>query len=499
MLEQYELLIKIRRRVFEEVAKLAYDDEDYHRLAELPYEILQESVGRSSIFLERAIVRERLRLAIGLPVRKANEHGAVYQGIEEALKDEKFYEPPLINVIDFACNGCPEESYYVTDVCQGCLANPCKNVCPKGAIKIVNGRSIINQDLCIHCGKCSNVCPYGAIVHRERPCAKACGMHAIHSDENGKAIIDYDKCVSCGMCMVNCPFGAIADKSQIFQLIKAIKSEKDVYAIIAPAFIGQFGPKVNLKTIDDAFKQLGFSGVYEVSIGADLCTIEEANDYLTNVPNKLKFMATSCCPAWSVMAKTEFPEFKENISMAMTPMVYTARLVKKTHPNSKVVFVGPCSAKKLEASRKSIRSDVDFVLTFEELYGMFAAKKVELNKLHESELKNITSADGRGFAVMGGVAQAVVNSAAKIAPDREIKVFAAQGLDNCRKMLKEAEQGKYDGYLLEGMACPMGCVSGAGTLASASRAKALVGVSQREAKLKQSVETQYKDMLEKLD
>jgi [FeFe] hydrogenase (group B1/B3) len=499
MLEQYELLIKIRRRVFEEVAKLAYDDEDYHRLAELPYEILQESVGRSSIFLERAIVRERLRLAIGLPVRKANEHGAVYQGIEEALKDEKFYEPPLINVIDFACNGCPEESYYVTDVCQGCLANPCKNVCPKGAIRIVNGRSVIDQSLCIHCGKCHNVCPYGAIVHRERPCAKACGMHAIHSDENGKAVIDYDKCVSCGMCMVNCPFGAIADKSQIFQLIRAIKSETDVYAIIAPAFIGQFGPKVNLKTIDDAFKKLGFKGVFEVSIGADLCTIEEANDYLTNVPNKLKFMATSCCPAWSVMAKTEFPEFKENISMAMTPMVYTARLVKKTHPNSKVVFVGPCSAKKLEASRKSVRSDVDFVLTFEELSGMFAAKKIELNKLQESELKNITSADGRGFAVMGGVAQAVVNSAAKIAPDREIKVFAAQGLDNCRKMLKEAEQGKYDGYLLEGMACPMGCVSGAGTLASSTKAKALIGVSQREAKLKQSIETQYKDVLEELD
>ena len=499
MLEQYELLIKIRRRVFEEVAKLAYDGDDYHRLAELPYEILQESVGRSSIFLERAIVRERLRLAIGLPVRKANEQGAVFQGIEEALKDEKFYEPPLINVIDFACNGCPEESYYVTDVCQGCLANPCKNVCPKGAIKIVNGRSVIDQSLCIHCGKCHNVCPYGAIVHRERPCAKACGMHAIHSDENGKAVIDYDKCVSCGMCMVNCPFGAIADKSQIFQLIRAIKSETDVYAIIAPAFLGQFGPKVNLKTIDDAFKKLGFKGVFEVSIGADLCTIEEANDYLTNVPSKLKFMATSCCPAWSVMAKTEFPEFKENISMALTPMVYTARLVKKTHPNSKVVFVGPCSAKKLEASRKSVRSDVDFVLTFEELSGMFAAKKIELNKLQETELKNITSADGRGFAVMGGVAQAVVNSAAKIAPDREIKVFAAQGLDNCRKMLKEAQQGKYDGYLLEGMACPMGCVSGAGTIASPNRAKSLIGVSQREAKLKQSVETEYKDMLESLD
>ena len=499
MLDQYAKINKIRRKVFEEVARLAYEGGDYKRIEYLPYKICEKSVGRSSIFLERAIVGERIRLAIGLPFRGENNNEPISKGIEEAVKTERFYEAPLINIIDFACNACPTESYYTTNACEGCLAHPCQNVCPKEAITTINGKSVIDQDKCIKCGRCLNACPYHAIIHRERPCAAACGMHAIESDEKGKAVINYDKCVSCGMCMVNCPFGAIADKSQIFQLIRAIKSETDVYAIIAPAFLGQFGPKVNLKTIDDAFKKLGFKGVFEVSIGADLCTIEEANDYLNNVPSKLKFMATSCCPAWSVMAKTEFPEFKENISMALTPMVYTARLVKKTHPNSKVVFVGPCSAKKLEASRKSVRSDVDFVLTFEELSGMFAAKKIELNKLQETELKNITSADGRGFAVMGGVAQAVVNSAAKIAPDREIKVFAAQGLDNCRKMLKEAQQGKYDGYLLEGMACPMGCVSGAGTIASPNRAKALIGVSQREAKLKQSVETEYKDMLESLD
>ena len=499
MLEQYKLLIDIRRKVFEEVARMAYEETDYHKLEELPYTLLKESVGRSSIFLERAIIAERIRLAIGLPVRDTSEHRPIYLGIEEALKSERYYEPPLVNVIDFACNACPEESYYVTDVCQGCLANPCKNVCPKGAITIKNRKSVINQELCIKCGKCSSVCPYKAIVHRERPCAKACEMHAIESDKNGKAVINYDKCVSCGMCMVNCPFGAIADKSQILQIINAIKSSQEVYAIIAPAFIGQFGAKLNLKTIDDAFHKLGFTGVYEVSIGADLCTIEEAKDYLDNVPNKLKFMATSCCPAWSVMAKTEFPEFRENISMAMTPMVYTARLVKKEHPNCKVVFIGPCSAKKLEASRKSVRSDVDFVLTFEELNGMFLAKGVDFNTLKEAPLKNETTADGRGFAVMGGVAQAVVNSAAKIAPDRPIPVYAAQGLENCRSMLKLAKMGKYDGYLLEGMACPMGCVSGAGTIAPATKAKAMVLMSQKETPKKNSVESDYKDLVNKLD
>ncbi len=500
MLDSYASIIKIRRKVFEEVARLAYEGGDYSRIEEIPYQMLKgQAKYRESIFLERAIVAERIRLAIGLPVRSADEHEPISKGIEGAIKTERFYEPPLVNVIDFACNACPQNSYFVTDTCVGCLANPCANVCPKDAIRIVNGRSIIDQNKCIKCGRCKDVCPYGAIVHRERPCEKACGMDAIESDEYGRAKINYDKCVSCGMCIVNCPFGAIADKSQLFQVIQTIKSEYEVYAIMAPAFVGQFGPKVNLKTIDDAMSKLGFNGVYEVSIGADLCTIEEAQDFLDNVPSKLKFMGTSCCPSWSVMAKKEFPEFKDNISMALTPMVLTARLVKKEHPNCKIVFVGPCSAKKLEASRKSVRSDVDFVLTFEELMGMFIAKNVDFNTLTEKPLKNETSADGRGFAVSGGVAQAVVNVIKRIDPTKDVKVESAQGLRNCKKLLQMAKAGKYDGYLLEGMACPLGCVSGAGTIATSTKTKAMVEVSKRETPLKNCIDSKYKDKLDLLD
>ena len=504
MLDQYASINKIRRKIFEEVAKLAYEadeKEDYRKIEELPYTILRDlkSTYRSSIFLERAIVAERLRLAIGLPNRSAEDFEPVSKGIEDAVITERFYEAPLVNVIDFACNACPSESYYVTNACEGCLASPCQNVCPKGAISFKKGKSVIDPEACINCGKCANVCPFDAIIHRERPCAKSCGMDAIGSDEKGRAKINYDKCVSCGMCIVNCPFGAIADKSQIFQVIHTIKSETPVYAIVAPAFVGQFGPKVNLKTIDDAMGQLGFDGVYEVSIGADLCTIEEAEDFVHNVPNKLNFMATSCCPAWSVMAKKEFPEFEKNISMALTPMVLTARLVKKEHPNCKIVFVGPCSAKKLEASRKSVRSDVDFVLTFEELMGMFVAKKVNFNHLKENPLKNETSADGRGFAVAGGVAQAVVNILKRLEPNREIKVESAQGLHNCKKLLQMAKAGKYDGYLLEGMACPMGCVSGAGTINSANKTRGQVELSKRETPLKSPLDSEHKHNVGKLD
>lgn len=501
MLDSYASIIKIRRSVFEEVARLAYEGGDYSRIDEIPYKMLRgQAQYRESIFLERAIVAERLRLAIGLPVRSADEHAPIYKGIEDAVRTERFYEAPLVNVIDFACNSCPEDSYFVTDGCQGCLAHPCSNVCPKDAIKLVGGRSVIDQEKCIKCGKCSNVCPYDAILHRERPCEKACGMNAIESDENGQARINYDKCVSCGMCIVNCPFGAIADKSQLFQVIQAIKEPSlEVYAIMAPAFVGQFGPKVNLKTIDDALHQLGFTGFYEVSIGADLCTIMEAEDFLENVPNKLKFMGTSCCPSWSVMAKKEFPEFKDNISMALTPMVLTARLVKKKHPNCKVVFVGPCSAKKLEATRKSVRSDVDFVLTFEELMGMFVAKEVDLNHLKEKPLTNETTSAGRGFAVSGGVAQAVVDAIGRMNVNREIKVESARGLQNCKKMLEEAKTGKYDGYLLEGMACPMGCVSGAGTITTPSKSKGMVALSQREATLKNSMDSKFIEKLKSLE
>lgn len=128
-------------------------------------------------------------------------------------------------------------------------------------------------------------------------------MDAISSDENGKANIDYDKCVSCGQCLVNCPFGAIADKSQIFQTIRAIQSGEKVYAAVAPAFVGQFGPKVTPGKLRAAMKALGFADVFEVAIGADLCAKQEAEDFLKEVPDELPFMATSCCPAWSVMAK----------------------------------------------------------------------------------------------------------------------------------------------------------------------------------------------------
>ena len=499
-------VIQIRRQVFTEVARMAYanvkGEQANHLMRKIPYTIIPGEEGklRKDIFLERAIVEERVRLAMGLPTRRMDEHNSVVSGLEDASIADKYYDPPLVNVIKFACNRCPEKLVKVSDLCQGCLAHPCMEVCPKKAITWESGRSTIDQDKCIQCGRCVTVCPYNAIVKTERPCAAACGMGAIHSDELGRAEIDYSKCVSCGQCLVNCPFGAIADKGQIYQLIQGFNRGDRIYALVAPAFINQFPSLASTGKLKAALKAIGFCDVVEVAIGADLCTIDEAKDFMEEVPAKIPFMGTSCCPAWSVMAKKLFPQQAECISMAMTPMVLTARLIKKEKPNARICFIGPCAAKKLEASRRSVRSEVDFVLTFEELMGLFEAKAVNFADLPDNpeDAFNSASADARGFAASGGVAQAVVNAIKKMDPDREVKVMSAQGLADCKKMMMMAKAGKYNGYLLEGMACPGGCIAGAGTLADPAKSVAMLNKYKNEATMKVATETPYQDSLDLL-
>lgn len=491
----------LRQKVFTEIARMAYNNEGPEALDNLPYKIIPGEMAsvRSNIFLEREIVRERLRVAMGLSIRKITEHHKVSEGVDESMIADKYYEPPLVDIIKFACNSCPVNRVFVTNGCQGCLEHPCIEVCPKKAVSMVSGSSVIDQDKCIQCGRCVAACPYHAIIHQERPCEKACGVGAIHSDKYGRAQIDQDKCVACGMCLVSCPFAAIVDKSQIFQTIKAIQSDTPVYAIVAPAIAGQFGKDFTQKRIRSAFKALGFVDVAEVAVGADLCTIEEAKDFLREVPDRLRFMGTSCCPAWAMMAKKNFPDYAQNISMTLTPMVLTARLLKEHHPECRIAFIGPCLSKKQEASRRSVKSYVDFCLTFEELLGMFLAKDVDFTKLPEDEPLHDASADGRGFAKSGGVAQAVVNYIKKIDPEREVKVAQADGLADCKKMMMIATKThKYDGYLLEGMGCPGGCIAGAGVIQPVEKSVKNLQGSMDEADFRQAAETGYADWIPSL-
>ena len=495
------LITDIRKKVFTEVARMAYAGQGYECANDLPYVIVpgDRPLHRESVFLERAIAGERVRLAMGLGLRPADGRHLVTEGMDQAAIAEQYYEPPLINIIPYACHACPTHQYKVSNYCQNCLARSCEKVCPKDAITVRNHRSYIDLDKCIRCGKCAKACPYNAIVHLERPCQAACGMDAIVSDEQGRAVIDQNKCVACGQCLVSCPFGAIADKGQIFQVIQSILQGDKVIAIVAPAFIGQFGKHSTPGKFIAAMKQLGFKRIVEVAVGADMCTLEEAKDFVEKVPSQQNYMATSCCPAWHSMIHKLYPSEVGKISMTLTPMVFTARLMKKQYPGCKVVFVGPCAAKKLEAIRADIRSDVDFVLTFEELQGMFEAKEINFETIEPMYDLNEGSAAGRGFAVSGGVAKAVADRIAVEHPDMDVKTARAEGLQDCRKLMLLAKAGKYNGYLLEGMACPGGCVAGAGTLLPVDLASKVVGRYQAEADMEDPADSPYRDKCHQLD
>ena len=445
---------QIRRKIFTEIAKIGFESTDeslIHDIESIPYNIVEERAKyRESIYRERAVASERVRLAMGLSLRPENRSVHLTDGVKASNIDEKYYEPPLMQVIPSACSACESNKYEVSNMCD--------------------------QDKCIHCGRCKAVCPYDAIAHKERPCERACGVKAIESDEQGRASINQDKCVSCGMCMVSCPFGAISDKSQIFQLAHALREGTEIIAEVAPAYINQFGEDVTPGKFRSALTQLGFSNIYEVALGADIGCISEAHHYATEVATgNLPFLLTSCCPSWSVMAKKYFPAMIDNISQELTPMVATARIVKKEHPNTKVVFIGPCASKKLEAMRHSVRSDVDFVITFEELWGLFDARDIIPSACEDiPEETQTATAAGRGYAIAGGVAGAIEACLKEYYPDVPVHIEHAESLAECKKVLTLAKAGKIKNCMIEGMACPGGCIGGAGTNAGfAKTSKAL--------------------------
>ncbi|PKL13527.1 MAG: iron hydrogenase [Spirochaetae bacterium HGW-Spirochaetae-6] len=474
----YTDVVDIRRRVFVETARVILEN-DHHNLpkikeetAKISFKIISQDTPsyRCCVYKERSIVTERVRLALGLPLWEGALKGPVYIGIEDALKAEKIVTSEIVKVIPEACEKCPTKAYKVSDNCRKCLAHPCSLVCPVDAIWFDEHSAVIDQEKCVKCGRCEQACPYNAILHYDRPCAAACGVNAIGSDKIGRALIDYDKCVRCGMCIVACPFGAIADKSEFVQMLIAMKENRKMFAIIAPSFIGQFGPLAAPGEIISAVKQIGFVEVMEVAYGADVATMQESEEwYHKVVEEKQRFLGTSCCPAWVDMAKNNFPDLGEKISDSYTPMVGTAQFIKKEFPDALVTFIGPCTAKKAEILRPELAPFVDFVITFEELASIFVAMDIDLADVSDDHVIQDASGSGRNYAVSGGVADAVRLNVEEFHPGTVVKIAKADSLAECRQMLLLAKAGKLDANLLEGMACPGGCVGGAGILAPIRR------------------------------
>ncbi|NLL65637.1 MAG: 4Fe-4S binding protein [Clostridiaceae bacterium] len=487
---------KIRREIFAQVAQFAYErkpdetsHEDYYNI---PFKISPGETPqyRDSVFIERAVARERVRLAMGMDIRPINSYVDLAAGFNDVNKDQTIMSMPIVNVISFACQACPTKTYRVSSNCRRCIAHPCTSVCPKKCIEIGPKGAIIDESICVRCGRCQDACPYNAILCFDRPCAEACGADAIGSDELGRAVIDPEKCVSCGLCMANCPFGAIADKSEIFQIINAIRSGQRVVAAIAPAFVGQFGPLASPPKIFNGIKALGFADVFEVAIGADMSSLHEAKEFIELVPEHQPFLGTSCCTAWEAFARRVLPpEMASYISSSSTPMVAAAGIIKEYYPDARVVFIGPCVAKKVESLEEDVRPYIDFVLTFEELMGMFVAKGVELSEMEDTFESPLASSEGRNYAVASSVAPAIMTCIRELDPDRgDVPYQHADSLAECKKMLMLAQRGKLDGFLLEGMACPGGCIGGAGTLAPLKQSTRAVQKFAAESKYSSALE-----------
>ena len=450
----------LKYKVLREVAREAWNDTLLENLMEIPKKIIPGKIPtmRCCVYKERAIVSERVKLAMG---GNKDTHN-------------------VIEVIDIACDECPAAGYEVTGSCRGCLAHRCEDVCKRGAITFDHNHvAHIDKSKCVECGACAKVCPYAAIVSRTRPCMNACKIKAISMDENNVAKIHDDKCISCGACVYQCPFGAISDKSYILDAINLIKNSENnekykVYAIVAPSISSQF-TYAKLGQVISGLKELGFYTVVEAALGADMVAAKEAKELAEK-----GFLTSSCCPAFVKYINTAFPQLAKHISHNLSPMAELAKYIKDTTPNAKVVFIGPCTAKKAEAKLDTVKDYVDVVMTFEELQALFDSKDIDITTLGEDVLDN-ASYYGRIFARSGGLTDAVAQAVKEFNIDFALKPIACDGIEACKLALLKKNKNVLDANFIEGMACIGGCIGGAGCLTHGEKNKAEVDKYGKEA------------------
>lgn len=448
----------------------------------IPYDMRpkgSEVPFRCCIYKERAIIKDRTIAGLGISIEEDDEKTLLSTYAKQALERKKPDENSL-TVLETACKGCVPSRVFVTNLCQGCVARPCVNSCSFGAISIIDGRSVIDGEKCKGCMKCVKVCPYSAIVKIKVPCEDVCPVGAIEKDENGHAKIDFEKCITCGKCVTGCPFGAVHEKSQVIDVLKEMKAGKEVIAMIAPAIMGQL--PCTPKQLHAAIKKIGFSEVYEVAQGADITTRNEAKEFVERVEDGAEFMTTSCCAGYNQLVAKHLPEIKPFVSETKTPLYYTAKIVKKEHPDAVTVFFTPCSAKRKEVYENPL---INYAISFEELGAWFIATKVDALECDSTEFKDEASKEGREYGISGGVARAV---ASLVDDEIILKAHHISGLnkDSIKDLKKFAKTGMCEfGNLIEVMACEGGCIAGnaaINSLKTASKQISAYGEKSKEIK-----------------
>ena len=451
----------LKYKVLREVARLAWNDALLDHVLDIPKTIVPGNTPtmRCCVYKERAILGERVKLAMG----------------------GDYENPNVIEVIDMACDECPMGGYEVTNACRGCLAHRCEDVCRFGAITFdENHVAHIDKSKCKECGACAKVCPYTAIIGRRRPCENACKIKAISMNENKAAAIDNSKCIACGACVYQCPFGAISDKSYILDVIDIIKKSENntkykVFAVVAPAISSQF-TYAKLGQVISGLKVLGFHTVIEAALGADMVADAESKELVAK-----GFLTSSCCPAFVSYIEKSFPDLLPFVSHNLSPMATIAKYIKEHEAPCRIVFIGPCTAKKAEVKKESVREYVDAAMTFEELQALFDSKDLDITTLSEDVLDN-ASYFGRIFARSGGLSDAVAEALKEHGEtDFVLKPCSCDGIEACKIALLKKSKNVLDANFIEGMACLGGCIGGAGCLTHGEKNKSEVDKYGMEA------------------
>lgn len=448
------------------------------RVQELKYSVLKEVIK----FLDDETKSDGDALSIAdkiIPGRKPTFRCCVYK--EKAIVNERVKlilnaktkeDSNVVQVIPIACDECPLGGYTVTDSCRGCIAHRCIEACPKKCITFASDlKAHIDKSQCVNCGMCAKACPYQAIENRIRPCERACKQKAISPNpETSAAMINDEKCIHCGACVYTCPFGAIVDVSYIKDILNILKNKKEgekVYAIVAPSIGGNFHD-VKTGQVMSAIKKIGFDDVVEAALGADMVALEESKELVER-----GILTSSCCPAFASYIRKFYPDLTKFISSSLSPMAEIAKFIKNGNPNSKVIFIGPCTAKKSEIKNEKVSPYVDSVMTFEELQALIDARNIDLKSCEDVEYAK-GSQFGRGFAKCGGLSKAVNEALKEKGIDFDVKGLSVDGIDNIKKALLEIKKENPTINFIEGMACEGGCIGGPCNLQHNVKSKIMV-------------------------